>query len=133
MSIFASPRFLRYVLLADAASGAATALLQLTAGAALASLLGLPQGLLVASGLLLLAYVALASYLANCEPVPRAPTWLLIAGNWAWVVACVGLLVAGSATTVYGQAYLVVQAVAVAALAELQWMGLHRAPVPGWA
>jgi hypothetical protein len=45
MSIFASPRFLRYVLLADAASGAATALLQLTAGAALASLLGLPQGL----------------------------------------------------------------------------------------
>ena len=44
MSIFASPRFLRYVLLADAASGAATALLQLTAGAALASLLGLPQG-----------------------------------------------------------------------------------------
>lgn len=133
MSIFASPRFLRTVLWADAASGAGTALLQLTAAGALASLLGLPAQLLVASGLVLLVYVAGAAYLANCDPVPRGPVWALIVGNWAWVAGCVALLVAGAASTAPGQAYLVVQAVAVAALAELQWMGLRRTPVAGWA
>ena len=133
MSIFASPRFLRSVLWADAASGAATALLQLTAGGALASLLGLPAGLLVASGLALLVYVAGAAYLASCEPVPRGPVWALVLGNWAWVAGCLALLFTGAAGTTLGQAYLVVQAVAVAALAELQWMGLRRTPVAGWA
>jgi hypothetical protein len=133
MSIFTSPRFLRTVLLADAASGAATSLLQLTAAGALASLLGLPSGLLVASGLVLLVYVALAAYLATCEPVPRAPMWALIIGNWVWVLGCLELLFTGAAGTTLGQAYLVIQAVAVAALAELQWMGLRRYPVAGWA
>lgn len=133
MSIFASPRFLRTVLWADAASGAGTALLQLTATSLLASLLGLPSGLLVASGLALVVYVAGAAYLANCVPVPRGPVWALIIGNWAWVAGCLALLVTGVPGTVLGQAYLMVQAVAVAALAELQWMGLRRTPIAGWA
>lgn len=133
MSIFASPRFLRSVLWADAASGAATALLQLTAANALAALLGLSSGLLVASGLALVVYVAGAAYLASCNPVPRGPVWALIIGNWAWVAGCVALLMTGAAGTALGQAYLVVQAIAVALLAELQWMSLRRTPVPGWA
>jgi hypothetical protein len=133
MSIFASPRFLRSVLWADAASGAGTALLQLTASGALASLLGLPSGLLMASGLALLVYVAGAAYLANCDPVPRGPVWALVIGNWAWVAGCVALLLSGAAGTALGHAYLVVQSVAVAALAELQWMALRRTPVTGWA
>lgn len=133
MSIFASPRFLPSVLWADAASGAGTALLHLTAAGALAPLLGLPHGLLVASGLLLLVFVAGAAWLANCDPVPAAGVRLLMAGNWAWVLACVGLLLAGAAGNTWGQAYLVIQALAVAALAELQWLGLRRYPVRGWA
>lgn len=133
MSIFASPRFLRSVLWADAASGAATALLQLTAANALAALLGLSSGLLLASGLALVVYVAGAAYLASCNPVPRGPVWALIIGNWAWVAGCVALLMTGAAGTALGQAYLVVQAIAVALLAELQWMSLRRTPVPGWA
>jgi hypothetical protein len=133
MSIFASPRFLRSVLWADAASGAATALLQLTAANALAALLGLSSGLLVASGLALVVYVAGAAYLASCNPVPRGPVWALIIGNWAWVAGCVALLMTGAAGTAPGQAYLAVQAIAVAVLAELQWMSLRRTPVAGWA
>lgn len=133
MSIFASPRFLRTVLWADAASGAASALLHLTAAAVLVPLLGLPPGLLAASGMLLLVYVAGAAWLANCEPVPAGGVKLLVAGNWVWALACVGLLLAGAAGTGWGQAYLAVQALAVAALAELQWLGLRRYPVRGWA
>lgn len=134
MSPFASsPRFLRCVLLADAVSGGATSLLQLTAAAVLSSLLGLPQGLLVASGLLLLAYVAGAAYLAQCDPMPRGPVWALIVANWAWVAGCLALLFGGTPATAYGQAYLAIQAAAVAALAELQWIALRRRPVEGWA
>jgi hypothetical protein len=32
-----------------------------------------------------------------------------------------------------GQAYLLLHALAVAALAELEWFGLRRAPSAGWA
>jgi hypothetical protein len=135
MSLLASPRFLRQVLWADAASGAATGLLHLSAGATLAALLGLPATLITGSGLLLLAYVALAGWLATQDPLPRTAAWVLVAGNWAWVAACLVLLFGGSlAPTLAGQVYLAVQAFAVAVLAELQMTGLRRqARPPGWA
>lgn len=130
MSIFASPRFLRTVLVADAVSGAATALLQLTAAGLLAEFLGISASLLVGSGIVLLFYIAGACWLANCDPIPRGGTWLLIVANWMWVGGCITLLLTGAAGTALGQAYLVVQAVAVAVLAELQWFGV-RARRPG--
>jgi hypothetical protein len=126
MSLAASPRFLRTVFLADAASCAGTALLQLAAAGTLAGLLGLPLQLLVASGLFLIPCTALAGWIALQQPLPRAAAWVMVAGNWAWVAGCVALLVEGVATTAWGRAYLGVQAVAVAVLAELQWMGLRR-------
>jgi hypothetical protein len=134
MSIFASPRFLRNVLWADAAAGAGSSLLHLLAASALANLLGLPAGVLALSGALLLVYVAAAMYLAACEPVPRKGVGVLIAANWAWVGGCtaVFLMYAGNLTPL-GQAYMVVHALAVAALAELEWFGLRRAPRIGWA
>jgi hypothetical protein len=133
MSLFNSPRFLPTVLWADAASGAGTAALQLLAAGMLAPLLGIPAWLLTASGVALLVYMALAAWLANAQPVPRGQLMLLIAGNWLWVAGCLVLLFAGSGVTALGQGYLVMQAVAVAVLAELQWMGLRRNPVRGWA
>ena len=111
MSIFASPRFLRQGLAADAASGAVTSLVHLLGAGALAPLLGLPQGLIVASGLALVLFVAGAAYLATCEPVPRSGVRLIVACNWAWVGGCLVLLATGAATTSLGHAYLVVQAV----------------------
>ena len=135
MSVFASPRFLRNVLIADTASGAATGLLHLVAGAALAQWLGLPPHLLAASGLVLFCYVALAGYLASCDPVPRALAWTLVVANWAWVAACLVLLLGGviPEPSLLGKAYLVIQALAVAALAEVEWACLRRTPVVGWA
>ena len=135
MSVFAHPRFLRTVFLADAASGAGTALLHLAAAGALAGWLGLPAALLSGSGMLLLLFVALAGYLSLCDPVPRPLAWALVAGNVAWVLACVGLLAGAGGFTpgLLGSGYLLVQAVAVGALAALQWAGLRRVAVAGWA
>jgi hypothetical protein len=134
MSIFASPNFLRRVLWADAAAGAASSLLHLLGAGLLAPLLGLPHGVLVVSGAGLLVYVAAAMYLAACEPASRSGVGMLIAANWAWVGAtAVVFMMNASTATALGQAYLVVHALAVAALAELEWLGLRRAPRVGWA
>jgi hypothetical protein len=134
MSIFESPRFLRTVLVVDAASGAASSLLHFLGAGALAGLLGIPHGVLVMSGVALLAFVAAASYVAACDPIPRALVSMLIAANWAWVgaSAVIFFMYAGSMTPL-GQAYVIVQAVAVAALAEFEWLGLRRVPRAGWA
>ncbi|MCD6077313.1 MAG: putative rane protein [Ramlibacter sp.] len=133
MTLIASPRFLPAVLWADAAAGLATGVLQVAAGPVLARWLGLPQGLLSASGVALFAYAAFAAWLARGRPVSRGGVMLLVAGNLAWVLGCMELLFTGAAATPLGQAWLVMLAVAVGALAALEWAGLRRAPRTAWA
>ncbi len=134
MSIFSHPQFLRRVLWADAAAGAASSLIHLLGAGFLSQLLGVPYAVLATSGVALIVFVALAGYLASCDPVPRGWVGVLIAGNWAWVGGCaVIFLMHASALTPLGQAYVVVHAAAVALLAELQWLALRRAPRHGWA
>ncbi len=130
MSLIASltsPVGLRRVLWADALSGSGTAVLHLALTGSLSALLGLPGALLSASGVLLLLYVALAGTLALQATPSRALLGALVLGNFAWVAACLALLFGGLVSpTPLGQSYLVVQAVAVLVLAELQWMALRR-------
>ncbi len=127
-SLIASPHFLRRVLWLDAATGVATGLLQLLLADQLAVLLGLPVGLLVASGWAIFGYVALIAFIATRPFIPQALVWLLIAANAAWVLGCLALLFGGLATpTLMGQAFIAVQAVAVGVLMELQWLGVRKA------
>jgi hypothetical protein len=124
---FATPhRMLRPLLWLDAASAGGCGALQLAAAGMLAPLFGLSSTLLLASGAALLAYVAAASWLASRETVPRAGVQALALANAAWVVGCLALLLTGQAGTTWGQAWLVLQAVAVGVLAELQWMAVRR-------
>lgn len=135
MSLLSSPNFLRNVVRVDAASGLASSLLHLLLAGYLSEMLGLPHALLVGSGLLLLGYVALAAFISTCDPMPKALVWTLIAGNAAWVLACLMLLSSAAlAPTLLGKVYIVVQAQAVAVLAELEWTGLRRQPqvAPAW-
>lgn len=133
MTIFHSPRFLRAVLALDALSGAGTAVLQLTLAGWLSHLLGLPALLLFASGAALWLFVAAAAWLAAHQAPPVAGVRGLALANGAWVAGCLWLLFTGAAGTLAGQAYLVIQAVAVGVLAELQWMGARRKAVAAWA
>lgn len=127
IAFLTSPTGLRRVLWADALSGSGTAVLHLALAGSLSTLLSLPGALLSASGILLLLYVVLAGRLALQAAPSRAGLGVLVAGNFAWVAACLALLFGGLVSpTPLGQAYLVVQAVAVLVLAELQWMALRR-------
>jgi hypothetical protein len=127
MSIFTSPRFLRQVLFADAASCVLSGGAQLLGGAALADLLHLPSALLVGTGWFLLAYGATVAFVATRDPLPRPLVWLLVAGNLAWAAACAGLLASGwIAPTRLGTWWILAQAACVLVLAELQWTALRR-------
>jgi hypothetical protein len=120
-------QLLRRALLADAVfSGIAAVLLSVDADA-LASLLDLPEALLRESGLFLIAYTALVGWLSIRTSLPRMLVALVIAGNAAWTVGSVALLLSGVVTpNALGEIFVAAQAMATGFLAELQYVGLRR-------
>jgi hypothetical protein len=120
--------FLRYALVADAVASGATGLLMIAGADLLTGLLGLPVALMRESGLLLVPYVALVAFVATRDTISVAAVKLIVALNVLWVLGSVGLLVGGLvAPTLLGYAFVIVQAIAVGVLAELQIIGLRRA------
>jgi hypothetical protein len=119
--------FLRRAILADAIfSGLSAVLLTFGAGA-LAPLLDLPEALLRETGLFLIAYAALVGWLGTRASMPRALVAIVIAGNAAWTLASIALLFSAAVTpNLVGEAFVVMQAIAVGAFAELQYIGLRR-------
>jgi hypothetical protein len=130
MSIFASPRFLRGVLWADAASCLASGALQLVALDSLPRLLGLPQVLLLDTGVFLVAYGLAVAWMASRAELPRRLIALCAAGNLAWAAGCV-LAIVVLRPSALGIAWIAAQAVCVAVLAELQWFGLRGSRAAG--
>ncbi|TFZ04105.1 hypothetical protein [Ramlibacter humi] len=126
MSLFASPRFLRGVLWADAVSCVASGALQLAALDALPRLLGLPQALLVDTGIFLVAYGLVVAWLASRREVIRPLVALFAIGNVGWAIGC-GFAVYALQPTTLGIAWISMQAATVLVLADLQWMGLRAA------
>lgn len=125
-SLFASPRFLSRIMWIDAVSCAATGALQVGFTDVLARLTGLPGGLLLGTGLFLLAYAAAAAAMACSATPPRTLIGLVAVGNFGWAASCAALLASGVfAVTALGTAWVVAQAVTVVLLAEAQWMGLR--------
>lgn len=126
MSIVASPRFLARVMAADALSCLATGALQLGLTDPLARLTGLPTALLTGTGVFLLAYAALAAWMARRPVPPRRLIGLVVVGNLAWAAGGVTLLASSLVGhTMLGAAWVLVQAVVVIVLAQLQWRGLR--------
>jgi hypothetical protein len=118
--------FLRRVLLVDAATCVATgALLALDAGP-LSRLLGLPAELVFYAGVSLFPSAALMLWVALRQSLSRPGAALVIAGNALWVAGSVALLFA-AAPTALGHVFVIAQALAVALLAELEFLGLRRA------
>jgi hypothetical protein len=118
---------LRRVIQFDAIFSGISAL-ALTFGAGmLALLLNLPEVLLRESGLFLIAYTALVGWLGTRQSMPKALVLIVIAGNAMWTLASIALLFSGAVTpNLLGQVFVAAQAIAVGAIAELQYIGLRK-------
>ena len=119
--------FLRRAILADAIFSGVSALLLTFGAGALAPLLNLPEALLYETGPFLIAYAALVGWLGTRQSMPKALVVMVIAGNAAWTLASIALLFSGAVTpNLLGEAFVAIQAIAVGALAELQYIGLRK-------
>jgi hypothetical protein len=120
--------FLRRALIADAVISGTTGVLMLAAAAPLARILGVPTALLSSAGVSLLPFVAFLIWLCTRASVPRSAVWLVIALNLAWVIGSIALLFIDRLDpNGLGIAFILVQAIAVAAFAEAQYVALRRA------
>ena len=120
--------FLRFALLGDAAASSATGLLLAAGAGALASLLGLPEGLLRVAGLLLLPYAAFVAWAGTRGGVPRNAVRAVVAVNALWVLDSALLLAfAPVSPTGLGVAFVLAQALVVAGFAAMQWTALRGA------
>jgi hypothetical protein len=117
--------FLRRVLAVDATTCIATGCLLATAAGPLASMLGLSVDLLQYAGISLFPIAAFIAWVGLRSPVPSVGVWLVIAGNIGWVAGSALVLLMSSPTTL-GYIFVVVQAVVVAALADVEFIGLRR-------
>jgi hypothetical protein len=89
---------------------------------------GLPVGFLRGVGLLLVPWVALLVWAVTRPRLARGVGVAIVASNLAWVGASAWILLGGVVSpTTLGTSFVVMQAVAVAIFADLQWMGLRPA------
>lgn len=127
-------RFLRLVFRLDAvATGAVGVLVLLAAGIVVGdgrpfvALLGTPLSLLVPVGLFLMVYAGFVWIIGSRRLVSGSACWAAVAINAACVVGCVVVVAAGwFPLTALGVVFVLVQAVAVALFAGLQFIGLRR-------
>ena len=87
----------------------------------------MPETLLRETGLFLIAYAALVGWLGMRQSMPKPLVVIVISGNAAWTLASIALLFSGAVTpNLLGEAFVAIQAIAVGALAELQYIGLRK-------
>lgn len=117
---------LRKALIADALISGVTGTMMMIGAPLVDQLLGLPSSLLLYAGLSLLPFAALLAVCAIRPSLPQPLVWAIIAYNALWAIDSVLLLLLGVVSpTLLGTAFVIAQAVVVALLAELQYMGLR--------
>lgn len=118
---------LRRALLADVAVTGSAGLLLTVFAAPLGDLLGLPVTLLRTTGIFLLPYTGVVVAIATRTPIPRTGAWAIVALNLLWAAASLALLLTGWVDpSTLGIAFAIAQALAVAAFADVQYLGLRR-------
>lgn len=118
---------LRKVLYADSVVSGGAGLLLLAAGGPLGDAFGLSATFLRVVGVSLLPWFALLIYAATRPAPPRLLVAGIIGVNLLWVAGSVLLLVSGWVDpTGLGIAFVIAQALAVLAFADLQILGLRR-------
>ena len=123
-------KFLRGVLLVDAATCLAMGLLFIFFSARLSDYLALPTPLLFYPGLSLVPFAGFLVYLATRSRTVSPLVWVVVIGNALWTLDSILILLTGWITpNTFGLFFVVFQAVGVAILAGLELVGLKRSEV----
>lgn len=126
--------FLRRAIQGDAIVTGAMAVLLVLAAGRLGALLNLPEAFLRHIGLFLIVYAVAIGFLGTRMQMPTPAVWAVIITNAVWAFDSIALLFTGwVAPNLFGQAFIVTQAISVAAIAELQYIGLKRSTPLGVA
>ncbi len=121
---------LRRILAFDATVSLATGVLCLAGADVLHQWLALPVPVLRLSGVFLIVCAGFIGWLASRQQPPRALVWIVIAGNALWAIESVVSLWSGwLQPNTLGAAFVIVQALTVAGIAELEYIALSRQPV----
>lgn len=115
----AGPMSLRSLLAIDAVTGVAMGAVLVAGATSLAGPLGLPAPLLLWAGLVLFPCAALMAVAAVPASPPLTVAWLVIVGNFAWVLASIAVL-PWFAPSALGVAFVLAQAAVVLVLAVLE-------------
>ena len=119
---------LRRVLWLDAASGIGMGLSHLVLADPLSGWTGIPVAWLQLAAVIVFAAASLAAWLATRASPPAAGVRTLASGNFVWVAASLWLAFgAGLSLTALGLTWVLMQAVVVLVLAELEWAGSRQA------
>ncbi len=120
-------RLLRFTLKLDAVVCAIAGVALVALPGILGRALGVPAVALVVTGLVLLAWAVRLWLLGSRGTISRRAAWTVIGINALWTAGSVVLAFGWAALTAAGTAVLLVQAVAVFAFADLEYVGLRRA------
>jgi hypothetical protein len=119
--------FLRGVLFADAATCTVTGLLSIIFSKTLGAFLQLPPALLFYAGLSLLPFAAFLLFNAARRQTSSIFVWAIILLNALWTLESFLILLAGWVTpNAFGYGFVILQAIGVAVLAGLEFVGLKR-------
>ena len=121
-----STLFLRRILALDSLSCLSMGLMTGAGAGPLAPLFGLPEPLLFYAGLALLPLGAFIGWLATRPVPPRLLVWVVILGNLGWTAESFAVI-GQQQPTPLGTAFVAAQALAVLALAGLEYLGLRKA------
>lgn len=126
-----SETLLRRLFWFDAATCIALLLILLVAGGPVETFTGLPRALHLVSVAILVPSGALMIFTARRSPLFRPGALLIVAGNAAWTLASAWVALSGVfPLTGAGIALVLLQGVAVAVLASLEYAALRRATEP---
>lgn len=118
---------LRRVLFADAATCIAMGVLLTLLTTRLSDLLALPTSLLFYAGVSLFPCAGLLLYVATRKKIAALLVWAIVIGNLLWTLDSFLLLLTGwIAPNSFGVLFIIAQAVSVAVLAGLEFIGLQR-------
>jgi hypothetical protein len=124
---------LRRVLTADAIISGATGIAMMLGAGTLGSLFGVPAPLLRWAGVSLIPFAAFVGVLAARESIAPVAVRAVIVANALWAVDSVLLLLTGWVEpSLLGYAFIIGQALIVAALAEIQHVTLKTATLPAY-